>query len=55
VAVNGKKAAEGRIEHTVPIFVSGDEGADMGVNEATNVTDAYGEATTGSPAGSTRS
>jgi arylsulfatase len=43
LSVNGKKAAEGRIEHTVPFVFSGDEGADVGVDEATNVTDAYKE------------
>ena len=35
--------AAGRIEHTVPLVFSGDEGADVGVDEATNVTDAYKE------------
>jgi hypothetical protein len=41
LSVNGRKVAEGRIEHTVPLAFSGDEGADVGVDEATNVTDAY--------------
>jgi arylsulfatase len=43
LSVNGKRAAEGRIAHTVPFVFSGDEGADVGVDEATNVTDAYKE------------
>jgi arylsulfatase len=43
LSVNGRKAAEGRIEHTVPLAFSGDEGTDAGVDEATNVTDAYKE------------
>jgi len=43
LSVNGKKAAEGRIAHTVPLVFSGDEGADVGVDEATPVTDAYKE------------
>ena len=43
LSVNGHKAAEGRIAHTVPLVFSGDEGADVGVDEATNVTDAYKE------------
>jgi arylsulfatase len=43
LSVNGQKVAEGRIEHTVPMVFSGDEGADVGVDEATNVTDAYKE------------
>jgi arylsulfatase len=41
ISVNGQKVAEGRIEHTVPGIFSGDEGADVGVDEGTNVTDAY--------------
>ena len=43
ISVNGQKVAEGRIEHTVPLLFSGDEGADVGVDEATPVTDAYKE------------
>jgi arylsulfatase len=43
LSVNGQKAAEGRIDHTVPLAFSGDEGTDVGVDEATNVTDAYKE------------
>jgi arylsulfatase len=41
--VNGQKAAEGRIDKTAAGLHSGDEGADVGVDEATNVTDAYKE------------
>jgi arylsulfatase len=43
LSVGGQKVAEGRIEHTVPLAFSGDEGADVGVDEATPVTDAYKE------------
>ena len=43
LSVNGKQVAQGRIEHTVPIAFSADEGTDVGVDEATNVTDAYKE------------
>jgi arylsulfatase len=43
LSINGKKAAEGRIEHTVPFVFSGDEGADVGMDNETNVTDAYKE------------
>ena len=38
--VNGQKVAEGRIEHTSAVTFSGDEGADVGVDEGTNVTGA---------------
>lgn len=41
LSVNGEKVAEGRIEHTVPGIFSGDEGADVGVDEGTNVSAAY--------------
>jgi arylsulfatase len=43
LSVSGKKAAEGRVEHTAPFVFSGDEGTDVGVDEATNVTNAYKE------------
>jgi len=43
LSVNGQKVAEGRIAQTVANAFSGDEGADVGVDEATNVTDAYKE------------
>ena len=42
-AVNGQKVAGGRIVHTVPNVFSANEGADVGVDEATPVTDAYKE------------
>lgn len=41
--VNGQKAAEGRIENTCGFLFSADETADVGVDEATNVTDDYKE------------
>jgi arylsulfatase len=43
LSVNGHKVAAGRITHTVPLVFSGDEGADVGVDEGTPVTDAYKE------------
>jgi arylsulfatase len=43
LSVDGTKVAEGRIEHTVAGIFSGDEGADVGVDEGTNITDAYPE------------
>jgi len=43
LSVNGQKVAEGRIAQTVANAFSGDEGADVGVDEATPVTDAYKE------------
>jgi arylsulfatase len=43
LSVNGQKVAVGRITHTVPLVFSGDEGADVGVDEGTPVTDAYKE------------
>ena len=39
--VNGKKVAEGRIERTQPAVFSADETADVGVDDATPVTEAY--------------
>ncbi len=41
--VNGEKAAEGRVEHTNANIFSPDETADLGMDEATNVTDDYKE------------
>jgi arylsulfatase len=38
---NGKKVAEGRIEQTQCCFFSADEGADVGADEGTPVTEAY--------------
>jgi hypothetical protein len=39
--VNGKKVAAGRIEHTQCCVFSADEGADVGADEGTPVTEAY--------------
>jgi hypothetical protein len=39
--VNGLVVAEGRIENTNPLMFSADEGADVGVDEGTPVTDVY--------------
>jgi arylsulfatase len=39
--VNDKKVAEGRIERTQPGIFSADETADVGVDDATPVTEAY--------------
>lgn len=41
--VNGEKVAEGRIERTNPLSFSADETADVGVDEATPVTEDYKE------------
>ena len=41
ISVNGKQVAEGRIEHTTPFVFSADETADVGVDEATPVTEDY--------------
>jgi arylsulfatase len=43
IFVNGAKVAEGRIEKTTPFIFSADETADVGVDEATPVTEAYAE------------
>jgi len=42
IFVNGKKVAEGRIEHTQPIIFSADEGADVGEDGETAVAEDYG-------------
>jgi arylsulfatase A-like enzyme len=42
IIVNGKKVAQGRIEHTQPLAFSGDEGADVGEDGETPVTENYG-------------
>ena len=42
IFVNGKKVAEGRIEHTQPILFSADEGADVGEDGETPVVEDYG-------------
>lgn len=44
ILVNGQKVAEGRIERTQPNLFSADEGADVGMDGETNVTDDYKEA-----------
>jgi arylsulfatase A-like enzyme len=41
IFVNGKSVASARIEHTQCCMFSGDEGADVGSDEGTPVTDAY--------------
>ncbi len=41
ILVNGKSVATGRIERTQCCFYSADEGADVGVDEGTPVTEAY--------------
>ena len=41
ISVNGTKVAEGRIEKTVPFIFSADETADVGVDEATPVSENY--------------
>jgi len=43
ISVNGRKVAEGRIGNTTPFIFSADETADVGVDEATPVTEAYAE------------
>jgi arylsulfatase len=43
ILVNGQKVAEGRIEHTQCCAYSADEGADVGVDEGTPVTEDYKE------------
>ncbi len=41
ITVNGQKAAEGRIEHTQCCIFSADEGADVGTDDGTPVTEDY--------------
>ena len=41
ILVNGEKVAEGRIEHTQAMVFSADEGADVGLDGETPVTDDY--------------
>src|SRR5207302_11462439 len=43
ILVNGEKAAEGRIDRTQANFFSADEGADVGLDGETPVTDDYKE------------
>jgi arylsulfatase len=42
IFVNGKKVAEGRIDHTRPFVFSADEGADVGEDGETPVVEDYG-------------
>lgn len=39
--MGGKTVAQGRIDRTVPLIFSADEGADVGVDEGTPVTEDY--------------
>jgi arylsulfatase len=41
--VDGRKVAEGRIEHTVPLIFSADDGTDVGADRGTPVTEVYGD------------
>ena len=41
ISVNGQKVAEGRIEHTQCCIFSADEGADVGVDDGTPVSEDY--------------
>jgi len=41
LSVDGSKVAEGRIPKTVPFVFSGDEGADVGLDGETNVSNDY--------------
>jgi len=41
LSVNAQKVSEGRIAHTIANVFSLDEGADVGVDEGTPVTEAY--------------
>ena len=43
ILVNGKKVAEGKIDHTQAMIFSADEGADVGLDGETPVTDDYKE------------
>jgi arylsulfatase len=43
ILVNGRKVAEGRVERTQGFAFSADEGADVGVDEGTPVTEDYAE------------
>jgi arylsulfatase len=43
ILVNGEKVAEGRIDHTQGLVFSADEGADVGLDGETPVTDDYKE------------
>jgi arylsulfatase len=41
LSVNGKKLAEGRIEKTIPYVISTDEGADVGEDDDSPVSEDY--------------
>jgi arylsulfatase A-like enzyme len=41
LSINGKKVGSGRVERTQPNIFSADDGADVGVDEGTNVSTAY--------------
>jgi hypothetical protein len=41
--VDGKEVAQGHIPKTVPFIISGDEGADVGLDAETAVSDDYKE------------
>ena len=43
ISVNGQKVAEGRIGNTTPFLFSADETADVGMDKATPVTEAYAQ------------
>jgi arylsulfatase len=43
ISVNGQEVVEGRIERTTPFLFSADETADVGVDDATPVTEDYAE------------
>ena len=43
IFVNGKKVAEGQLDHTTPFLFSADETADVGTDGATPVTEEYAE------------
>jgi arylsulfatase len=43
LSVDGQKVAEGRIPRTQPFMFSGDEGADVGLDGETNVSDDYAQ------------
>jgi hypothetical protein len=43
ISVNGQPVAEGQIGNTVPFIFSADETADVGMDEATPVTEDYAE------------
>jgi hypothetical protein len=43
LSVNGRKVAEGRIDHTQPMVFSADETADVGIDKATPVVAGLGE------------